>query len=71
MVVNGSKGGAIEVGPGSRDQGPASVWQDEDEIQMPLSMGVSEHEQRLAFEWMVRAGDCHSLREVLMMGSVW
>jgi hypothetical protein len=71
MVVNRSQRGAIEIGPGGRDQGPASVRQDEDEIQMPLSMGVVENRQRFACEWMMRAGDRHALGKVLMMGSVW
>jgi hypothetical protein len=71
MVVNRSQRGAIEIGPGGRDQRPASIRQDEDKIQMPLSMGVTENEQRLAGERMMRTGDRHSLRKVLMMGSVW
>jgi len=71
MVVNRNQRGAIEIGPGGRDQGPASVRQDEDKIQVSLSMGMSEDKQRLACEWMMRAGDRHSLGQVLMMGSVW
>ena len=62
---------ALKVRPFGGDQRLASVRQNENELQATAHARVPEDLQRLSFEWVMRAGDDHSLREVLTVGSVW
>jgi hypothetical protein len=64
-------GGRVEVRPLGGDQRLTPVRQNEDELQAGRHARLSEHLQGLPLEWVMWAGDSHSLREVLMVGSVW
>jgi hypothetical protein len=64
-------GGGIEVRPFGGDQRLTSVGQNENELQAAAHVRVTEYLQRLSFEGVMRAGDDHSVREVLTVGSVW
>lgn len=63
-------GRIYEVGPAGRDQRFAAVRENDEELQAVGHASLSQNLQRLSFEGVMRAGDDHSLREVLMMGSV-
>ena len=62
---------SFEVCPCRRDQRLTPVGENQNELQGAAHARVPEDLQRLSFERMMRAGDGHSLREVLTVGSVW
>ena len=61
----------LEIGPRGRNQGLASVRQNQHELQVALAVRVPEDLQGSALKGVVRTGDCHLLRKVLTVGSVW
>jgi hypothetical protein len=61
----------LEVRPVSGNQRLTSVRQNEHELQAAGHAGMPENLQRLSLKWVMRTGDRHPLREVLMLGSVW
>jgi hypothetical protein len=61
----------LEVCPVSGDQRLTSVRQNEHELQAAGHAGLPEDLQRLSLKWVMRTGDSHSFRKVLMVGSVW
>jgi hypothetical protein len=67
----GKSSGELEVGPLGRNQGLASVWQNQHELQVALAVRVSEDLQGSALKGVMRTDDGHPLREVLRVGSVW
>ena len=64
-------GVGFEIRPFRGDQRLAAVRQNENELQTAAQVRVPEDLQRPSFEGVMRAGDDHSLREVLTVGSVW
>jgi hypothetical protein len=61
----------MEVSPCGRDERATAVRQDEDEMQLIVSMGPAQHGQGSAFKWMMRASDRNGRRETFEVGSVW
>jgi hypothetical protein len=64
-------GNSFDVCPIGGDQRLTSVRQYGQELQATGHACLPEHFKRLPLEWVVRTGDSHSLRKVLMVGSVW
>jgi hypothetical protein len=64
-------GDGFEIRPFGRDERLASVRQNEHELQAAGHASLPQDLQRLSLKRVMRAGDGHSLREVLMVGSVW
>jgi hypothetical protein len=61
---------SLEVCPVSRNQRLTSVGKNEYELQAAGHACMPENLQRLSFERVMRAGDGHPFREVLMVGSM-
>src|SRR6266853_4351639 len=61
----------LEVCPVSGNQRLTSVRKNEHELQATGHAGMPENLQRLSFKWVMRTGDGHPFREVLMVGIVW
>ena len=59
-----------KICPVHRDQSFTAIGQNQNEMQSTLTMHRSQNVERPAFERMASADDGHSLRKVLMMGSV-
>jgi hypothetical protein len=61
----------LEVRPFGGNQRPASVRQNQNELQSVLPVRVSQDFQRPSLERVVWTRDGHPLGEVLRVGSVW
>jgi hypothetical protein len=59
-----------KVCPVHRDQRFTAIGQDQNEMPSTFAMNRCKNVERPAFEWMASPDDGHSLRKVLMMGSV-
>jgi hypothetical protein len=62
--------GRIQVGPGGWDEGPRTVRQDENEIELAMAPHPAQQWKRLAFEWVARSNDGDRGRIALEVGSV-
>jgi hypothetical protein len=61
----------MEVCPVSGDQRLTPVRQNEHELQATRHVGMPENFKTLSLKRVMRPGDGHSFRKVLMVGSVW
>ncbi len=61
----------VPIGPAGRDQRSATVRQNCEKIVDAAPLDGADHGQRLAFEGMTLARDCHRIRNIMAMGSLW
>jgi hypothetical protein len=59
------------IGPARRDQRPAAVRQNCEEIGDAAPPDGADHGQRTTFEGMTIARDPHGCRKIVAMGSLW
>jgi len=63
--------GAVQIGPGSRDQRSGPVRQLQGQLITAVAVKMSENAQRLSLQRMTVAQDRYRGREVAEVGSVW
>jgi len=61
----------LPIGPARRDQRPAAVRQNCEEIGDAAPLDGADHGQRSTFESMTLARDRHGCRNIMAMGSLW
>ena len=60
----------LPIGPARRDQRPAAVRQNGEEIKDPAPPDGADHGQRPTFESVTLPRDCHRSGKVMAMGSL-
>jgi len=71
MSISSNAGSSFDVRPVGRDQRLTSVWQNDQKVQAARHSCLPKYFERLSFKCVMRAGNRHPLRKVLMVGSVW
>jgi len=61
----------LPIGPTRRDQRPAAVRQNGEEIEDAAPSDGADHGQRLAFESVTLPRDRHRSGKIMAMGSLW
>jgi len=61
----------LPIGPARRDQRPAAVRQNGEEIEDPAPPDGADHGQRPTFESVALPRDRHRSRKIMAMGSLW
>ena len=59
------------IGPLSWNERPAAIRQDHQNEKDAAPSDAADRRQRLAFEGVALAGDCHRIRNITAMGSLW
>jgi len=59
------------IGPVGRNERSAAVRQDHENEEDAAPPDAADRGERLAFEGVPLAGDCHRIRNITAMGSLW